>query len=66
MSILPFVLGGQEILEILNFPAEGPQYQAALIELRKLNARILNIKKVNSVPIFLAQFESAHQAQLAM
>lgn len=60
-------LGGQEILEILNFPAEGgPQYQAALVELKKLNASILNIKKVNGTAIFVAKFESAHQAQLAM
>lgn len=59
-------LGGQEILEILNFPAEGPQYQAALVELKKLNASILNIKKVNGTAIFVAKFESAHQAQLAI
>ena len=65
-SVLIFILGGQEILEILNFPAEGPQYQAALVELKKLNASILNIKKVNGVPIFVAKFESAHQAQVAM
>lgn len=63
---LLYFLGGQEILEILNFPAEGPQYQAALVELKKLNASILNIKKVNGAAIFVAKFESAHQAQLAM
>jgi len=59
-------IGGQEILEILNFPAEGPQYQAALVELKKLNASILNIKKLNGAAIFVAKFESAHQAQLAI
>ena len=61
-------LGGQDtgILEIINFPAEGPQYQAALVELKKLHASILNIKKVNGAAIFVAKFESAHQAKLAI
>jgi len=61
-----FISAGQEILEILRFPTDASQSQAALFELKKLNASILNIKKGNGEDIYVARFESPHHAQLAI
>ncbi|XP_065920505.1 cAMP-regulated phosphoprotein 21-like isoform X2 [Dysidea avara] len=62
----PLHSGGQEILEILRFPTDVSQSQAALVELKKLNASILNIKKGNGEDIYVARFESPHHAQMAI
>jgi len=62
-----FCTGGQEILEILRFPTDTSQSQSqALLELKKLNASILIIKKGNGEDIYVARFESPHHAQLAI